>query len=825
MSKRSSRSDLKYGKYNQTTSRSRTTPETTPGQGAFTMGSRHIRRGRQRQPIPSVEIRHPCRRNIIHRQIHIQWTHNNIQQRKCQTRQEKSIFSSSTICANRPNATNVLRTPSTRRWQGPTRSSYSNIPYTIHKPITIRDRKKVSTQPHRYRPQHLHTPRRNIRNPRDLQRVQIKPRPTHYRSRRSQQTATTITRCIRIHHDSIHGRLTDRLHPRKNNRSERRFTPRRDHQSVLHPRTYLREAPPPHNISSRPSTTPTRAYHICHNQLPATTSIHRATPAYERNNTTANKTINTHLQIPYIPNGMPKPTLHIPASNQSNTHTSHQHPPHLQRPYPWKMHTQTLQISSPSALPQILSTNGPHTAKTRNPTKQTPKAPPTPRGHHEHIPSHINSPTLIQADLLQVPAFLVFRRNLPTNTRLQAKTKPVCHHKSCNEISRHATQKTPDELCHPHQPHTTQRQRPRPRHYHRDRRQHCTRFNRHNRQRIRLDTSLTKGSTANSAGDGPTKHCNTDAEYPTPKRRNKANKTPVFTARHRSTHCNATQPLSIYMLEHNSTTRHTTTPIACLIPSGTHQQTAILSDSGATFHNIQNRQLFHNYTPTKNQFAYDAGKQQHKVIGSGTVYITMNSTTENPIQFHLKAFHCPTLPNIINTTSLLTSGTFTSCGTTTGTTWTHSATQLTYVSPIRNGQEYFDTNIHINTEHNTTSEPNQLHMQTIDHTQDLTADQLLLSLTTHKLSASQAHTTRLRLAQLGVITIKNDRDKFFILHHTLGHRSIRATLRFAKEYDIPISTYARVACASCHLFQNAQTDHRQTHFTHQTHQPLHRQRI
>eukprot|EP00041_Stephanoeca_diplocostata_P015911 m.307153 g.307153 ORF g.307153 m.307153 type:complete len:339 (-) comp20191_c1_seq81:3949-4965(-) len=244
MSKRSSRSDLKYGKYNQTTSRSRTTPETTPGQGAFTMGSRHIRRGRQRQPIPSVEIRHPCRRNIIHRQIHIQWTHNNIQQRKCQTRQEKSIFSSSTICANRPNATNVLRTPSTRRWQGPTRSSYSNIPYTIHKPITIRDRKKVSTQPHRYRPQHLHTPRRNIRNPRDLQRVQIKPRPTHYRSRRSQQTATTITRCIRIHHDSIHGRLTDRLHPRKNNRSERRFTPRRDHQSVLHPRTYHHTSTP-----------------------------------------------------------------------------------------------------------------------------------------------------------------------------------------------------------------------------------------------------------------------------------------------------------------------------------------------------------------------------------------------------------------------------------------------------------------------------------------------------------------------------------------------------------------------------------------------------
>lgn len=179
----------------------------------------------------------------------------------------------------------------------------------------------------------------------------------------------------------------------------------------------------------------------------------------------------------------------------------------------------------------------------------------------------------------------------------------------------------------------------------------------------------------------------------------------------------------------------------------------------------------------------------------------MTSTTSKPITVHITVHHCPTLPNIINTTDLITTRIFESHGKHNGTTWTHLPTGLHYISPIRNNQEYFDATILIPQQNTVNSTQQQPYSSTIPKINNSIPEELLRKLHSHTLSGPQTHLTRLHLAHLGIITIKSERDKFFTLHHTLGHRSIRATLRFAKAYNINIGKYASATCDSCQLYK------------------------
>lgn len=86
---------------------------------------------------------------------------------------------------------------------------------------------------------------------------------------------------------------------------------------------------------------------------------------------------------------------------------------------------------------------------------------------------------------------------------------------------------------------------------------------------------------------------------------------------------------------------------------------ATLSDTGAQFHNFNDRRHFTTFTPTSNRSAYDAGKHSHRVLGRRVVNLVVTDDANNPMTITLEAECVPTLPNLVNSTQLYRSGRYT----------------------------------------------------------------------------------------------------------------------------------------------------------------------
>ena len=86
--------------------------------------------------------------------------------------------------------------------------------------------------------------------------------------------------------------------------------------------------------------------------------------------------------------------------------------------------------------------------------------------------------------------------------------------------------------------------------------------------------------------------------------------------------------------------------------------------------------------------------------------------------------------------------------------------------------------------------------------QRYTDDQLVDALSPVKylsLPAKEVDYIRTRLAVLGTLTVRADRDNYLQLHCKLGHRSMSDTLLAAKYMQIPLDKYATIVCDACEI--------------------------
>lgn len=245
----------------------------------------------------------------------------------------------------------------------------------------------------------------------------------------------------------------------------------------------------------------------------------------------------------------------------------------------------------------------------------------------------------------------------------------------------------------------------------------------------------------------------------------------------------------------------------------------ILSDTGASFHNLSNRHLFYDFRETPGRSALDAGRHSHRIIGHGTAIFKVLDNKQKPLIFKLTCECAPSLPDLINASDLHRSGQFTATLDKKGQHWTQTSTNQTYTCEYRDGQEYWNAQVLLNDlsqlpqqrqfhptnyvppplSTNNVIKPRPVSNEFLTEIDIMNHNQLLHLLRSQQrtLTANQRDVIRLRLAEDMVHVPDNSDDRLLALHSLLGHRSFRQIAHFAKKHGINLGRYGNVLCSAC----------------------------